>query len=111
MPSKQKGEFTTLKCFMSLTLWVLCCCPKAAGRVLASSHFHTAATFGIKQNAATWAREPSVPRSVPESCIIVGNKEGTWRCLFSASSLLGFLAQVVTLLLCLALVSYFTGKL
>lgn len=100
MPSKQVRICNTLIFHVSYF----------ARRVLPSSHFHSAATFGSKQDAATWAHE--CPQKCPylESCIIVRNKEGTWRCLFSGSFLLSFLAQVVTLLLYLALVSYFSGK-
>lgn len=84
MPTKRRCEFTTLIYFMSLTLRVLCCCPKAAGVVLAFSHFHAAAALGIKQDAATWERvafmSPVPPKvSLSESCIIVGSKQGACR--------------------------------
>lgn len=101
-PSKQKWDFYNTLMLHGSYLCVLCCCPKASGRVLASSHFHTAAAFGIKQDAATWAHESkSAPKSVPV-WVLPHCGEQRRDLEMSLQFLLSFLAQVVTLPLCLA---------
>ena len=69
MPSKGRCEFTALTYFMSLALWVLCCCPKAAGVVLAfSSVPHCCCCWhqtGCSYMGKSGFHEPSAPKSVP----------------------------------------------
>lgn len=107
MPTKWRCEFTALIYFMSLTLWVL---SAAVLRLLGLSWLFPTSTLllllasnRMQPHGKEWLSWAQCPQKC-ESCIIVGNKQGTYRCL----SLQCFFLTHVPLLSLLILFS-FTG--